>query len=584
MWTKELCCYAFNFLNIPDKQRELAQFIDRLNIFTFKEEQTVYRVKKFGYPNVPEAVRPVFPLRYRYDADSEFTRMGILGNKLFRKTLINSTYARIPTYSAVLFVPSGASEQTLLGSISFRSKGRIPALSWRAPWAEQKEREPVMFRASQPAVGLRNARSVEDEMLIGSYVHVSPVNQRKEGKSVHGAHLVIADCRPKLNALGNKAKGFGTEDVSNYPGCSLSYLGIANIHTVRNSLHSLRIHHTHYNLSPQGVWTNEELYAMNPVQNPTLWAKLASHSWYMHLASVLTGAVETVLAMRVYKQSVFVHCSDGWDRTAQICSLAQLLMDPYFRTLEGFCCLIEKEWCNFGHKFAERTGSAPQHRENFRDKERSPIFLQFIDACYQIITQFPTDFEYNPRFLLELLDEVHNNRFRTFVADCEKTRTEQNFGDEKEDEQHVPSVWAYLLHPRVRPYLTNPLYAPKEVEHGLHWFRATAKLETHVQEESSLGEAELERIDTTGSVDEMFDGPRRNSTSLLANTDPNAVPAAATTDSSVQGGSIRIIARDEKASVCICTQTIIITRHIWPLGVLGLLGLLGSFPETKPPR
>lgn len=34
--------------------------------------------------------------------------------------------------------------------------------------------------------------------------------------------------------------------------------------------------------------------------------------------------------------------SDGWDRTAQLSSLALLLMDPYHRTLRGFATLIEK--------------------------------------------------------------------------------------------------------------------------------------------------------------------------------------------------------------------------------------------------
>nr|XP_014334523.1 PREDICTED: Fc receptor-like protein 5 [Bos mutus] len=34
--------------------------------------------------------------------------------------------------------------------------------------------------------------------------------------------------------------------------------------------------------------------------------------------------------------SVLVHCSDGWDRTAQVCSVASLLLEPHYRTLKGF--------------------------------------------------------------------------------------------------------------------------------------------------------------------------------------------------------------------------------------------------------
>lgn len=41
-------------------------------------------------------------------------------------------------------------------------------------------------------------------------------------------------------------------------------------------------------------------------------------------------------AIVVENASVLVHCSDGWDRTSQVCSLGSLLLEPYYRTMEGF--------------------------------------------------------------------------------------------------------------------------------------------------------------------------------------------------------------------------------------------------------
>ena len=32
------------------------------------------------------------------------------------------------------------------------------------------------------------------------------------------------------------------------------------------------------------------------------------------------------------------------DRTAQLTALSQLMLDPYYRTVDGFICLINKEW------------------------------------------------------------------------------------------------------------------------------------------------------------------------------------------------------------------------------------------------
>jgi len=56
---------------------------------------------------------------------------------------------------------------------------------------------------------------------------------------------------------------------------------------------------------------------------------------------------------------VTLHCSDGWDRTAQLSSLAQIFLDPYFRTTVGFQVLIEKEWLSFGTLRCRSSSTAP---------------------------------------------------------------------------------------------------------------------------------------------------------------------------------------------------------------------------------
>ncbi len=78
---------------------------------------------------------------------------------------------------------------------------------------------------------------------------------------------------------------------------------------------------------------------------------------------------------------MIIHCSDGWDRTAQLSSLSMLLLDSYYRTLTGFQVLIEKEWAGFGHKFSHRVGFGD---DKHNDADRSPVFLQFIDCVWQV--------------------------------------------------------------------------------------------------------------------------------------------------------------------------------------------------------
>lgn len=62
---------------------------------------------------------------------------------------------------------------------------------------------------------------------------------------------------------------------------------------------------------------------------------LESSGWLKHIRSILETAWFIARAVS-NGVSVVVHCSDGWDRTAQVCSLSALLLDPFYRTIQGF--------------------------------------------------------------------------------------------------------------------------------------------------------------------------------------------------------------------------------------------------------
>ena len=185
---------------------------------------------------------------------------------------------------------------------------------------------------------------------------------------------------------------------------------------------------------------------------------IVQSKWLYHVSNVLRGSIGMAESLLI-GHPVLVHCSDGWDRTAQLSALSQILIDPYYRTIEGFLLLINKEWCSFGHKFEERLAETTH-------KETSPVFLQFLDCVYQLCVQFPTDFAFSTHLLTTICSAAYSGYFSTF-RECSEMHRYSFIQSvylseriESEDLQYS-SLFSYiriLLHSSLASLLVNPYY------------------------------------------------------------------------------------------------------------------------------
>ncbi|XP_069769067.1 myotubularin-related protein 3 isoform X9 [Narcine bancroftii] len=389
---------------------------------------------------------------------NEVERMCFDVQNAWRITNINDKYKLCASYPQQLLVPAWLTDKELESVGNFRSWKRIPSVVYR-----HQGNGAVIARSGQPEVSWWGWRNSDDEHLIQSVAKAcamdSSSTKHVNGNCIrdfpHGSDhsdgefdssmtnttevenvcnpphkLLILDARSYAAAVANRAKGGGCECPEYYPNCEVVFMGMANIHSIRKSFQSLRF-----------------LCTQMPDPGNSWLSALEGTKWLQHLSMLLKAAVLVINAVDRDQRPVLVHCSDGWDRTPQIVALSKLLLDPYYRTVEGFQVLVETEWLDFGHKFADRCG----HGENSDDfNERCPVFLQWLDCVHQLQRQFPCSFEFNEAFLVKLVQHTYSCLFGTFLCNSAKER------EEKQTQERTCSVWS-LLRPANKAF-RNLLY------------------------------------------------------------------------------------------------------------------------------
>uniref|UniRef100_A0A8C8HTK7 phosphatidylinositol-3,5-bisphosphate 3-phosphatase n=1 Tax=Oncorhynchus tshawytscha TaxID=74940 RepID=A0A8C8HTK7_ONCTS len=381
----------------------------------------------------------------RQRQEMEVRRMGFDMQNAWRVSDINLNYKLCSSYPQKLLVPVWITDKELESVGSFRSSKRIPVVVYR-----HQRNGAVIARCSQPEISWWGWRNTEDEYLVTSIAKACLMDPgarvtcgaaacsrprgegpdssdgdfdssltRCSGPDANAApqKLLILDARSYTAAVANRAKGGGCECEEYYPNCEVMFMGMANIHSIRNSFQSLRT-------------------VCSQIPDPGNWlSALESTRWLQHLSVMLKAATLVCSAVEREGRPVLVHCSDGWDRTPQIVALAKILLDPFYRTLEGFQVLVETEWLDYGHKFGDRCG----HQESAEDvSEQCPVFLQWLDCVHQLLKQFPCFFEFNEAFLVKLVQHTYSCLYGTFLCNNGREREARNIY------KRTCSIWSLL--------------------------------------------------------------------------------------------------------------------------------------------
>ncbi|CAN9502314.1 unnamed protein product [Ophioblennius macclurei] len=338
----------------------------------------------------------------------------------WRLSSVNRDYSVCPSYPPAVIVPNAVDDDTLKKAAKFRQGGRFPVLCYY-----HRKNGTVIVRSGQPLPGANRKRCKEDELLLQAVI----------GDSDKG---YIIDTRSSQQAQQARMTGGGFESKSSYNCWKRLHRQMERGKPLQESLIKL--------VEACG----------DESHNMDRWlSKLENSKWLSHVQTALSTAGLLAECVERDGHSVLVHGSEGRDCSLLISTLAQIIMDPHCRTMEGFLTLLEREWVEAGHPFQQRCAHAAF--SHARLQQESPLFLLLLDCVWQLWRQFPLALAFSEALLLRLATEVYASNYGTFLCNSDQERCTLGV------KTKTHCLFQALLRRGERDHYSNPLYEPTEL-------------------------------------------------------------------------------------------------------------------------
>ncbi|CAI5454581.1 unnamed protein product [Caenorhabditis angaria] len=410
-----------------------------------------------------------FHIRY---AVTDYPRLGLNGRGVkLRLSSANSDYSLCATYPANFIVPSETNENELSKVAKGFVEHRLPVVTWmnksgalliRSSAFDTNEvvrklKKVVQIRRTVPKLSstfngseqtLNSKASSNDdnsssifssgeirssEVQMNYFVKLAQSSPRSYEHNCNEDYLETQSWSEKYGTLTQKKHDNSRDRKTLYvlveKGTHLklpndAHAEVVNVKAIKDSELKRALHRVKQ-------IQNKDFVVDGKVSFVELWN---TSNWPHQISKILELANSVTAIMSLYNSSVAICLETGKSTTTLITSLVQLMSDPYYRTLEGFQTLIEKEWLAFGHCF-------------YKDSEtRSPYIICFLDCVHQIMKQYPNSFEFSDYFLRFIAFHTTSGYFRTFLEDCEERRLQADLNDfHIPDDLTLINIWDYIM-------------------------------------------------------------------------------------------------------------------------------------------